>query len=44
MEEFKIELFEEENGKNSFPKFESLDFENCLTIQKRLKIQFEFRY
>ena len=39
MEEFKIELFEEENGNDSFPNFKSLDKESLQHIQKSIKLK-----
>lgn len=41
MEEFKIKLFEEENGKSSFPKHVSLNEQECLDILNLLKSKYE---
>ncbi len=37
MEDSKIELFEEENGKSTFPKFDAVSSEKCYELQVKLK-------
>lgn len=41
MEEFKIKLFEEKNGKSSFPKHVNLNEQQCLDILNLLKSKYE---